>query len=315
MLPHLAAAFPICLDAAWPLVDLEYTAVDHDSRDRWGQPRRLLADFEPRRGGLGKPTAEYRSAERADVELAEPRVLSPVRRVLSAGEGRQGRNPHGAAHWARLSTPRWSVLQMLVALASREGIRVGLLTEVGRMTENPDTAIVMCDNVKGLGLTLDPSHYIYGPRGGVELEHVMKHVYHVRLRDTTQDQLQVRVGQGEVEYGRLVNQLNKVATTERCASTSSPPPKSTSSPKCARCGCCWRVCCSRLRHCHADPLPPITRRRFLAKRRRRGGRVVAAMAWGRRAAGRSQLLRADGRHASYAASRRRVPRREAGRRH
>ena len=38
----------------------------------------------------------------------------------------------------------------------------------------------------------------------------MKHVYHVRLRDTTKDQLQVRVGQGEVEYGRLVNQLNKV---------------------------------------------------------------------------------------------------------
>ena len=38
----------------------------------------------------------------------------------------------------------------------------------------------------------------------------MKYVYHVRLRDTTKDQLQVRVGQGEVEYGRLVNQLNKV---------------------------------------------------------------------------------------------------------
>ena len=38
----------------------------------------------------------------------------------------------------------------------------------------------------------------------------MKYVYHVRLRDTSKDQLQVRVGQGEVEYGRLINQLNKV---------------------------------------------------------------------------------------------------------
>jgi sugar phosphate isomerase/epimerase len=101
-------------------------------------------------------------------------------------------------------------LQKLVALASQEGVRVGLLTEVGRMTENPDTAIVMCDSVKGLGLTLDLSHYVYGPHAGVEYEHVMKRVYHVRLRDTTKDQLQVRVGQGEVEYGRLVNQLNKV---------------------------------------------------------------------------------------------------------
>jgi sugar phosphate isomerase/epimerase len=101
-------------------------------------------------------------------------------------------------------------LQTLVALASREGVRVGLLTEVGRMTENPDTAVVMCDSVKGLGITLDPSHYVYGPHAGVEFEQVMKHVFHVRLRDTSKDQLQVRVGQGEVEYGRLVNQLNKV---------------------------------------------------------------------------------------------------------
>lgn len=101
-------------------------------------------------------------------------------------------------------------LQMLVAIASREGIRVGLLTEVGRMTENPDTAVDMCDNVKGLGITLDPSHYTFGPRAGANYEHLMKHVYHVRLRDTTKDQLQVRVGQGEIEYGRLVNQLHKV---------------------------------------------------------------------------------------------------------
>ena len=101
-------------------------------------------------------------------------------------------------------------LQTLVALASREGIRVGLQTEVGRMTETPDTAVVMCNSVKGLGITLDPSHYIYGPHSGVNYDQVLKHVYHVRLRDTTKDQLQVRVGQGEVEYGRLVNQLHKV---------------------------------------------------------------------------------------------------------
>ena len=101
-------------------------------------------------------------------------------------------------------------LRKMVALAAQEGVRVGLLTEVGRMTEDPDTAMVICNNVKGLGVTLDPSHYIYGPHGGIHYEQVMKHVYHIRLRDTSKDQLQVRIGQGEVEYGRLVNQLNKV---------------------------------------------------------------------------------------------------------
>ena len=101
-------------------------------------------------------------------------------------------------------------LQEMVAIASIEGVRVGLLTEVGRMTQDPDTAVVLCDSVKGLGITLDPSHYICGPHAGGSFEQVMKYVYHVRLRDTTKQQLQVRVGQGEVEYGRLVNQLNRV---------------------------------------------------------------------------------------------------------
>jgi sugar phosphate isomerase/epimerase len=32
----------------------------------------------------------------------------------------------------------------------------------------------------------------------------------VHLRDTTKDKLQVRVGQGQIEYGRLVTQLAKV---------------------------------------------------------------------------------------------------------
>lgn len=101
-------------------------------------------------------------------------------------------------------------LRKMVAIATTEGVRVGLLTEVGRMTQDPDTAVVLCDSVKGLGITLDPSHYICGPHGGSSFERVMKYVYHVRLRDTSKDRLQVRVGQGEVEYGRLVNQLHKV---------------------------------------------------------------------------------------------------------
>ncbi len=101
-------------------------------------------------------------------------------------------------------------LRKMASISSIEGVRLGLLTEVGRMTEDPDTAVVLCDSVKGLGITLDPSHYIYGPHAGRSFEQVMKYVYHVRLRDTSKDRLQVRIGQGQVEYGRLINQLNKV---------------------------------------------------------------------------------------------------------
>src|SRR5690606_4839308 len=69
---------------------------------------------------------------------------------------------------------------------------------------------VMCGNVKGLGVTLDPSHYIYKENAGRSYDQILKYVYHVHLRDTTKNELQVRVGQGEVEYSRLVTQLRRV---------------------------------------------------------------------------------------------------------
>lgn len=104
-------------------------------------------------------------------------------------------------------------LQRLVAIASMEGAVVALKTETGCMTESPDTAKSFCDHVKGLGLTLDPSHYIYGPLQGGSYDHILPYVCHVHLRDTTKNRLQVRVGQGEVEYGRLITQLQKLRYT------------------------------------------------------------------------------------------------------
>lgn len=101
-------------------------------------------------------------------------------------------------------------LRELVRIAALEGVLVGVKTEAGRMTEDPDTTSVLCNNVKGLGVTLDPSHFICGPHDGESYSQLLKYVYHVQLRDTSKDQLQVRVGQGEVEYGRLVTQLQKM---------------------------------------------------------------------------------------------------------
>ena len=61
----------------------------------------------------------------------------------------------------------------------------------------------------GLGVTLDPSHFIYGPRGDINYDDLLKHVIHVRPRDTSKKEFQVRVGQGEIEYGRLITQLGR----------------------------------------------------------------------------------------------------------
>jgi sugar phosphate isomerase/epimerase len=114
---------------------------------------------------------------------------------------------------AQLGTPfneEIERLRRLVKIASLEGALVAMKTQIGCMTEDPDTAVVLCDNVKGLGLALDPSHYLTGPWQGRDISKVMPYVYHVSLRDSTKNDLQVRVGKGEVDYGRLISDLEKV---------------------------------------------------------------------------------------------------------
>lgn len=101
-------------------------------------------------------------------------------------------------------------LRRLVDIASAEGVLVSIVSQEGRLSQDPDTVVVLCDNVQGLGVTLDPSHYICGPHGSDNFEQLIKYVYHLRLRDSSKEQLQVQVGQGKIEYGRLINQLRKV---------------------------------------------------------------------------------------------------------
>jgi sugar phosphate isomerase/epimerase len=100
-------------------------------------------------------------------------------------------------------------LQRLVRLADSDGIQVTVATLTGTVTENPDTAVELCERVPGLGLTLDPSHYLTGPHQGKSYDQVFPHVRHLHLRDSGKgpNQFQVRVGQGEIEYGRIVSQL------------------------------------------------------------------------------------------------------------
>jgi sugar phosphate isomerase/epimerase len=100
-------------------------------------------------------------------------------------------------------------LTALVAMANAEGIQVAVATLTDTLTESPTTAITLCERVPGLGLTLDPSHYIAGPHQGKNHDEVFPYVRHVCLRDTGRgpNQFQVRVGQGEVEYGRIISQL------------------------------------------------------------------------------------------------------------
>lgn len=101
-------------------------------------------------------------------------------------------------------------LRELVRIATLEGVLVSILMQLGRMSEDPDTVQVLCDNVKGLGVTLDPSVIVCGAFTHRNHDKLMKYVHNVHLRDSTKANFQVRVGQGEVEYNRVITQLQRV---------------------------------------------------------------------------------------------------------
>jgi len=100
-------------------------------------------------------------------------------------------------------------LKELCALAARDGVMLSVATLAGTVTEMPDAAVELCRRVPGLSLTLDPSHYICGPNEGASWDAVYPYVRHVHLRDSGRgpNQFQVRIGQGEIEYGRIVSML------------------------------------------------------------------------------------------------------------
>jgi sugar phosphate isomerase/epimerase len=205
------------------LIDLEYTSVEFALIESGAQlrPSQVLADL-----------------DRAIKLCRDTHRLTPAAFTVDMPEGPDYYQQFAACcklakatkvvaiaiPSAELGTPfnaEIERLRELVKIASVDGILVGIITEVGRLTENPDTALALCNNVKGLGITLDPSHYICGPHRG-NYDQLLKHVVHTHLRDTKKDKLQVRVGQGEVEYGKLITQLSMV-NYHRALSVHMPP--------------------------------------------------------------------------------------------
>ena len=199
-------------DALQTLVDLEYTAVE-------------LALHED--GGWLKPSLVHADLNRAIDICLDTRRMDVI--ALSVGIEAEGDDYYAqfesccklakaikvvtmVVPSSELGTPfnaEIERLQELVRIAALEGARVGVKTQVGCMTEDPDTAVVLCDNVRGLGLTLDPSHLLVGPQQSSDCEKLADYVFHTHLRDSSKSELQVRVGQGEIEYGRLIGQLVK----------------------------------------------------------------------------------------------------------
>ncbi len=195
-------------EACQQLTDLEYDRVElwlsEDSghlkpSETAKDPERFAARFRE----LTRMTPIALSID-GDFELSTLIGLSKVAKMLRVTQITIPASPVGTPFNTEIDR-----LREFLEVANQDGVRLSLKTETGRLTEDPHTAVELCQSVNGLGLTLDPSYYICGPSRGKTYDQVYPYVYHAQLRDTTSEQLQVQVGLGEVEYNRLINQLRR----------------------------------------------------------------------------------------------------------
>ena len=201
-------------EALAALVDLEFASVElpvHEHGPTWYEPSRVLNSFD-------EAVEAFRDTLRLNIAALSIDIAAEGDAYFEQFEAccrlaKALRVVPLVVPSCELGTPfneEIERLRELVRLASLEGCLVAMKTTIGCMSEDPDTAVVLCDNVKGLGLTLDPSHYVAGPRQGRDYSKVIPYVLHTHLRDSTKSELHVRVGQGEVDYGKLLAQLEQV---------------------------------------------------------------------------------------------------------
>lgn len=206
------------------LAELEYTAVEIDVHEQ---------------GGHLQPAVVAASSDEAVRACSDLQRLRPVAVSFQAAESPTMYEQFEAAcrlakslgvvtmvvESSELGTPfngEIERLRRLVAIAAGLDAIVAVKTAAGRMTQDAETTASLCRNVPGLGVTLDPSHFIFGHKKPANWEPILKYVRHVHLRDTKPDAFQVRIGQGNVEYGKLFNQLERVGY-RRALSVHLPP--------------------------------------------------------------------------------------------
>jgi sugar phosphate isomerase/epimerase len=200
-------------DALRVIAELEFNKFDTSVHEQGRQlkPSEVAADVGHAANRLRLGPGLMPAAFSVEIEAdTQPEAIRQFRAVCRLA--RISAVPLLTLRAAEVGTP-WEAeverLRDLVALGEADGLQVTVATLTGTLTEMPDAAVELCKHVPGLGLTLDPSHYVAGPNQGKNHDQVYPYVRHVHLRDTGKgpNQFQVRVGQGEIEYGRIIAQL------------------------------------------------------------------------------------------------------------
>lgn len=218
---YIAASTRSLWDLAFPAACLQIQELGFDKVEIWLnesfdqlKPSKVARDPQAAAGLLKdasrlSPSAVFLETE-ADLEAFENVVK--FARLLKVAQLTIQASPKGTPFNTEIDR-----LRERNSICQHSGIQLSVLTKTGTLTEDPHTAVELCQSVKGMGITLDPSYYICRPGGYLEHDIVYPHVLHMHLRDTSFTELQVLGGLGEVDCNRIVAMLRQNAY-QRCLS-------------------------------------------------------------------------------------------------
>lgn len=195
-------------EACHRLEDLGFNAIEIwvDSRGPQVNPNAVAADIEGFVAGFRDHTRLVPVALRLTEEVSSDvfSALCKAAKSLHVSQITVAASPRGTPFNEEIDR-----LGGMVRAARNEGVRVSIKSDAGTLTEDPHTAVELCQAIKGLGVSYDPSYYMKGVNAEQILELITPHSFHVYLRDSTANDVQVPVGLGEVDYGRILQQLER----------------------------------------------------------------------------------------------------------
>lgn len=195
-------------DACREIVDLEYDKIDiwlDESGDHL-KPSEIVANpeaFVSRCRDITRLTPVAFTLAH-DVEAETISALCVASKLLKIAQITVPAAPLGTPFNSEIDR-----LKEFVSICNESGVRLSIRTETGYLTEDPHTAVELCQSVRGLGLSLDPSYYITGPYRSQSWDQVYPYVFHTYFRDSTENDVQVQVGLGEVDYAHIMKILDR----------------------------------------------------------------------------------------------------------
>ena len=102
-------------------------------------------------------------------------------------------------------------LRALVGIANDAGLDLNIEACEPSVAEDPQDALRICQEVPGLGLTLDYSHFVDPGFSQAEVEPLHAHARHIHIRQAAPGKRVETVEEGTIDFGRIFELLKSSA--------------------------------------------------------------------------------------------------------